>query len=171
MKDDPILTEYYEVFHTVNEFDKRLMTVKGWGVTLSLAALAGGFQYAHHGLFLVAALSGLGFWLIEGTMKRHQMLFYVRMREIEVLNYERIADQSAKALSSPRIDSSWFYAKKLYAGEEEKGYSPEFMKGPVWSYRLAWFFPHVFLPHLVSVFAGLILLHLSVRGYFGSMSW
>ena len=93
------------------------------------------------------------------------------MREIEVLNYERIADESAKALSSPPIYSSWFYAKKLYVGKKVSGYNPESVKGSDWSYRLAWFFPHLFLPHLVSVFAGLILLHLSVRGYFGSMSW
>src|SRR5215212_8537721 len=66
-----LLREYYQVFQTVNEFDKQLLTVKGWGVTLSLAALAWGFQYAHYGLFLVAALSGLAFWLNEGVMKRH----------------------------------------------------------------------------------------------------
>jgi hypothetical protein len=69
--EDKLLREYYEVFQIVNEFDMRLLTVKGWGVTLSLAALAWGFQYAHYGLFLVAALSGLAFWLIEGVMKRH----------------------------------------------------------------------------------------------------
>jgi hypothetical protein len=37
---EELLREYYEVFHAVDEFDKRLITVKGWGVTLSLAALA-----------------------------------------------------------------------------------------------------------------------------------
>ena len=64
MNYDALLKEYYEVFHTVNEFDKRLLTVKGWGVTLSLAALGWGFQHSHYGLFLVDALSGVGFWLI-----------------------------------------------------------------------------------------------------------
>ena len=34
-----VLREYYAVFDTVNDFDKRLLTIKGWGVTLSLAAL------------------------------------------------------------------------------------------------------------------------------------
>lgn len=33
-------TEYYKLFEIVNEFDKRLLTVKGWGVTVSLLALA-----------------------------------------------------------------------------------------------------------------------------------
>jgi hypothetical protein len=53
------------------------MTVKGWGVTMSLLALAWGFQHQHYGLFLVAALSGLAFWLLEGVVKQHQMRFYM----------------------------------------------------------------------------------------------
>jgi hypothetical protein len=135
---EELLREYYEVFHAVDEFNKRLITVKGWGVTLSLAALAWGSQYAHYGLFLVAALSGLTFWLVEGTMKRHQMRYYLRMREIEVLQYERNADEKARTLSSPRIDSSWSYADKLYSAERTSGYHPEMPKGPRRSYQLTW---------------------------------
>jgi len=101
INEQALLREYYEILKIVGEFDGRLMTVKGWGVTLSLAALAWGFQYSHYGLFLVASLSGLGFWLIEGAMKRHQMRFYLRMREIEVLQYQQGTDESARAFSSP----------------------------------------------------------------------
>src|SRR5271165_3730498 len=108
--DESLLREYYEIVKIVADFDARLMTVKGWGVTLSLAALAWGFKDGTYGVFLVAALSGLGFWLIEGTMKRHQMRYYLRMREIEVLQYQAAPDEAAKARSSPRIDSSWSYA-------------------------------------------------------------
>jgi hypothetical protein len=78
-----LLKEYFEILKIVGEFDGRLMTVKG--VTLSLVALAWGFQYGHYGRLLVAAVSGLGVWLIEGAMKPHQMPYYLRMREIEVL--------------------------------------------------------------------------------------
>ena len=169
--EEALLREYYEILKIVGEFDGRLMTVKGWGVTLSLLALAWGFQYGHYGLFLVSALSGLAFWLIEGTMKRHQMRFYLRMREIEVLQYQRSADESARALSSPRIDSSWSYAGVLYAGSQSSEYQPVAVRGPRRSYRLAWFFPHVFLPHLVSVLAGLVLLVLASRGSFFDMKW
>ena len=52
-----LLKEYYEILKIVGDFDGRLMTVKGWGVTLSLAALGLGFQYGRYGLFLVASLS------------------------------------------------------------------------------------------------------------------
>ena len=40
--EEPLLREYYKIFYAVEEFDKRLITVKGWGATLSLAALAWG---------------------------------------------------------------------------------------------------------------------------------
>lgn len=170
MNDEPLLREYYEIVKIVGEFDARLLTVKGWGVTLSLAALAWGFQYRHYGLFFVASLSGLGFWLIEGTMKRHQMRHYFRMREIEVLGYEA-ADEQAQAFSSPRIDSGWSHAARIYLGKATSEYRPKSMNGPRNSYRLVWFLPQVFLPHLVSVLAGLILLLLGRRGALGEMMW
>ena len=137
--EDKLLREYYQVFQTVNEFDKQLLTVKGWGVTLSLAALAWGFQYAHYGLFLVAALSGLAFWLNEGVMKRLQMRYYLRMREIEVLQYKHASSEDARALSSPRVDSSWSHAGGLYSGKDKDfSYPPKQIEGPQKSYRFAW---------------------------------
>jgi hypothetical protein len=170
--EEQLLREYYEIFHTVDEFDKRLITVKGWGVTLSLAALAWGFQYSHYGLFLVAALSGLGFWLVEGTMKRHQMRYYLRMREIEVLQYKRAQSYDTRALSSPRIDSSWSHAGWFYSGKDTTAYHPEVTTGLRKSYQLAWLFPHVCLPHVVSVVAGLVLLCLGIYGVLGNgMKW
>ncbi len=171
MNDEALLREYYEILKIVSEFDARIMTVKGWGVTLGLAALAWGFQYRHYGLFLVAALSGLGFWIIEGTIKRHQMRYYLRMREIEVLEYERGTDEAEKLFSSPRIDSSWSYAGVLYEGKQWSTDRPISVQGPRRSYRFAWFLPHVFLPHLITVAAGLVLLLLGVRGSLGDLTW
>jgi hypothetical protein len=168
---EALLKEYYEILKIVGDFDGRLMTVKGWGVTLSLAALGLGFQYGRYGLFLVASLSGLGFWLIEGVMKRHQMRYYLRMREIEVLQYQRMTRDDIKIFSSPRIDSSWSFAGGLYEGKQKGDYRPMAIRSSRSSYRFAWFLPNVFLPHAVSVFAGLALIFCAVRGLFGSMSW
>ena len=169
--DEALLREYYEILRIVDEFDKRLMTVKGWGVTLSLAALAWGFQHAHYGLFLLAALRGFGFWLIEGAMKRHQMRYYPCMREIEVLQYERMPNPRVRVLSSPRIESGWSHAGALYAEKHSTEYHPEKTEGPRASYRFAWFFPHVCLPHVVSLVAGLTLLYLGWQGTLGEMKW
>lgn len=169
--EDALLREYYEILKVVGDFDGRLMTVKGWGVTLSLAALAWGFQYSKLGLFLVAALSGLGFWVIETTMKRHQMRYYFRMREIEVLQYQRSKETGTAAFSTPRIDSGWSYAGLLYAGTARSEYVPTAVTGPRLSYTMAFLFPHVFLPHLLSVVAGVGLFLAGRAGLLGPMTW
>ena len=57
--------EYGKLVDIVTSYDQRLLTIKGWGVTLSLASLGLGFQQNHYGLFLVAAASGFAFWLLE----------------------------------------------------------------------------------------------------------
>ena len=64
--------EYYALLNIVTEFDKRLLVIKGWGVTLSLAGLVLGFQEQHYGIFLIAAVSAIAFWAIEGVTKRQQ---------------------------------------------------------------------------------------------------
>ncbi len=58
---------------SVADFDQRLLTVKGWGVTLSLPALGLGFRYRVYGFFLIAAAGSLAFWVIEHAAMRHQM--------------------------------------------------------------------------------------------------
>jgi len=162
--------EYYAILSTVSEFDKRLLTVKGWGVTLSLAALAWGFQYKHCGLFLVSALSGLSFWLIEGAFKRHQMRYYLRMREIEVIQYKKAKETNSADESAPRIDWSWSQASKVFSGIQPDR-EPAENKGLRLSYRLVLFFPHVFLPHALSIAAGLWLFWLARNGKAGFELW
>ena len=90
-------------------------------------------------------------------MKRHQMRYYLRMREIEVLQYQRVIGDDAKAFSSPRIDSSWSYAGILYEQQQAAEYRLVVDPGPRMSYRFVWFYPHVFLPHLISFLAGVVL--------------
>ncbi len=48
---DDLLSEYYRLVDLVVGFDQRLLTIKGWGVTLSLASIGFGFQQSHDGLF------------------------------------------------------------------------------------------------------------------------
>lgn len=87
MSDDFEQQEYFALVKVVSDFDQRLLTIKSWGVTLSLVALGLGFQYSAYGFFLVAAASSLAFWIIEGAVKRHQMRHDPRMREIEINRY------------------------------------------------------------------------------------
>src|SRR5262245_49237277 len=64
--------EYYALFDAISNYDGRLLIVKGWSVTLSLAALGLAFQQRHYALFLLAAVTGAAFWLLDGLMKGFQ---------------------------------------------------------------------------------------------------
>ncbi len=152
---DSINAEYYKLVSIVSDFDKNLLTVKGWGVTLGLAALAWGFQNQHYGLFLIATISGLAFWMIEAVMKRHQMRYYVRMREIEVISFDisKIELSEGSLVSTPLIDWSWERAYK----KGKKAWTPPKLHHSRTAYTFAWFLPQVFLPHLLTVIAGGLL--------------
>jgi hypothetical protein len=163
MSTDPDLEEYFELVKTVSEFDQRLLTVKSWGVTLSLAALGLGFQYRSYGLFLVASASSLAFWSLEGAIKRHQMRYYPRMRQIEVNRYIRAGEQD-KEFSAPRIDWSWARADRLFRGLLKDLASPPEPSAPSKAYTRAWLLLHVAMPHVITLLIGILLFGL---GYFG----
>jgi hypothetical protein len=98
------------------------------------------------------------------------MRYYLRMREIEVIEYERAREQNGGKRSSPRIDWSWSEAADVYAGAEAEP-GPRIQDGRRYSYTYAWLFPHVMLPHVLSVLAGIALLVAARAGTLGSGSW
>ena len=98
------------------------------------------------------------------------MRYYYRMREIEVLRYERNKEKEPEVISSPLIDYSWSYAGLVYRGINQE-FRPSLNRGPRKSYQRVWFFPHVLLPHILSVIAGLILFSLGRLGFLGEMKW
>ena len=108
------MAEYQAILKIVSEFDGRIMIVKGWSVTLSLAGLALAFQTRHWALFALASATALGFWYMETMIKRHQMRYYPRMREIEVAAYDlnRVRIEDGSLISSPGIDGKWGYTGK-----------------------------------------------------------
>ncbi len=114
---DDLIAEYFKLVDLVTASDQRILTIKGWGVTLSLASLGLAFQQEHYGLFLVAAVSALAFWIVEGTTKFHQMRYYSRMRDIEYAAFELYGRESPTGVvSSPLIDRSWHTAKPRVSG-------------------------------------------------------
>jgi hypothetical protein len=54
--------EYQKLLDVVSSYDSRLLTIKGWSVTVSLVLIAQGFEKKNRRLFLVAALSAMCFW-------------------------------------------------------------------------------------------------------------
>jgi hypothetical protein len=104
--------EYYAILNVVSSYDGWLLIVKGWSVTLSLAALGLGFQQRHFALFALAAATGSAFWVLDGLMKGFQYRYYVRMREIEYTSYliNRVTlggEYGDQGISAPRIDMTW----------------------------------------------------------------
>lgn len=152
--------EYFALLDTVGEADKRLLTIKGWGVTLSLAALGFGFQYRAYGLFLVAAVSSAAFWLLEASVKYHQMRYYPRMREIEVRRHA-VAAKAGEEWSAPRIDWSWATSGAFLQPPSAPA-SPRLRTDSAARYWI-WLAPHVALPHALTLVAALVLFTLGIR--------
>lgn len=185
--------EYYAILGVVSDFDGRFLVVKGWSVTLSLVALGLGFKEEHAAYFALAAFSGLSFWVLEAISKRHQLRFYGRMRDIEVAaeQLNRVALPGLGEASSPRIDMSWCFDG--FRQDAETGApipatdssgrpvtdwrtDPVWRRSPteiLWLLRRPLWMPHVMLPHVLAVGAGLALclgVLLDVPGLAG-MAW
>lgn len=171
---DDLMAEYFKMVDIVTEFDRRQLTVKGWGVTASLAALALGFQQEHYGLFLVAAVGAVAFWGIEATYKTQQRAYYPRMGDIEWTAYELYRQQlpNGEPASSPLIDWGFYTAWQRLGLKPSKG-SPrephaweDFKDAPG---RRSWLYPHVFLPHAIVVVLGFTLFFMGWFGAFPNM--
>jgi hypothetical protein len=186
---EDLQTEYTKLVDIVSAFDQRLLTIKGWGVTLSLASVGLGFQQDHYGLFLVAAASGLAFWMLEATTKMHQMRYYPRMGDLEYFAYKlfSVPVESGPA-SSPLIDWAWWlgYERVRPPKPERRKRDAEATPGTdmperekrvnepwPWPYPATeratppWRFPQVALPHAASFLLGMTLFVLGLAGVFG----
>lgn len=167
--------EYYAILGLVSDSDQRFLTVKGWSVTLSLAALGLGFAQQHAAYFALAAFSGLCFWVLEALAKRHQVRHYARMRDIEVACYHlnRVRLPELGEVSAPRVDMTWTFdgfavdpATGAPGPARDRSGRPlwDWRTDPVlrrtpqevrWLLRRSFWVPHVALPHALAVLAGL----------------
>ena len=164
-----LLQEYYALLGVVSEYDGRFFLVKGWSVTLSLAALGLGFDTQHFALFALAALSALGFWYLDALLKGHQMRCYSRMRDIEVAAYElnRVELADLGAVSAPRIDMTWGFTGA--DGPDWRSDRPA-RRTPAEVRRMLlrrFVLPQVVLPHAVAVVLGSVLFVAALAGGWG----
>lgn len=166
MSSDYQRDEYFALLKIIADSDQRLLTVKGWGVTLSLVALGLAFQYRAFGFFIVAAVSSSAFWIVEHASRRPQMRHYVRMREIEVNEFES-ADTQEKHHSSPRIDWSWSCAPLILSAKVSDDRSqPVTLRAKNPFYRIAGLLPHVALPHALT----LVVSYFAYWGFQGELA-
>lgn len=131
LKDEYVLLQnFYE------DFDRRALLIKGWSVTISVGGLALGFDRGIPMIWLLAAVAGLLFWLIDAKWRTYQYANRGRIKEIEA--YFR-GDGPAN-LASLQIYSRWW-----------TGYQKQ-------SVRKCAVMPIVMLPHVVSILLALVLL-------------
>jgi hypothetical protein len=135
---DDMSKEYYALLDVVSKYDGWMLIVKGWSVTLSLAALGLGFQQRHYALFAIAAVTGAAFWYLDGLMKGFQYRYYVRMREIEYSSYRLNSVilgglYKEEKISAPRIDMTWDFTGYLVDEKDhDKLLDPKDMKDIWW---------------------------------------
>ena len=139
LKDEYLLLQkFYE------DFDGRIVTIKGWSATVGLAALGGGF-YQSRFLWLFAAGAAAIFWLVEALWKSFQYMYAPRIQELEKA-FER---DSFENIAPLQVYSSWF--KQL----QKDGI------GLFGNLRLG----IVAFPHFVTVIAGIALFCLHMLGF------
>jgi hypothetical protein len=165
--------EYYALIDAVAGADGRLIIVKGWSVTLSLAALGLGFQQQHYALFGLGAATAAAFWFLDGLMKGHQVRYYSRLRDIEVAAYElnHVELGELGQVSSPRIDMSWAFRGE--AGQPDWRTDPPRRRTPDQVRLLLkgrFILPNVMFPHLLAVLLGSTLFLAAAAGWWGLAS-
>jgi hypothetical protein len=68
--------EYFYLQKMIEDFDGRLLTLKSWSVTFSLAAIGVGFSLKAPTVFLVSAVSSILFWILEVLWKGFQHAYH-----------------------------------------------------------------------------------------------
>ena len=98
LKDEYLLLQkFYE------DFDGRIVTIKGWSATIGLAAIGAGF-YQSRFLWLFAAGAAMVFWLVEALWKSFQYMYAPRIQELE----KAFANDSFDGIAPLQVYTSWF---------------------------------------------------------------
>ena len=159
-----LLEEYYAIMKVVSEYDSRLMIIKGWSVTLSLAGIGLAFSEGHYSLFALAAFSAGGFWYVETLMKQHQLHYYARMRDIEVSSFHlEHLNIVGRLMSAPQIDWSWGFNGKSDTPLPDRPQRRSPAEVRTLLARAPWM-PWVAIPHALAVVLGVLLFVLALTG-------
>jgi hypothetical protein len=139
LKDEYLLLQkFYE------DFDARIITIKGWSASIGMAAIGAGF-YENRYLWLFGAVSAVVFWLVEAFWKSFQYLYGPRIEEIE----RAFASDDFSIIVPLQIYSSWFETLRKRGFGIFKNVSLEI----------------VAFPHVITAIAGIALFVLQAFGY------
>ena len=136
--------EYFQIERVILDFDQRAITIKAWSVTASMAGISASFLSDSYMLLLLASLSSIVFWTIEGFWKQFQSAHYKRCGDIE-----KYFAGKHDILIPLQIANSWI--KTLKKGGNKR----------LWKIMCM---PHVALPHILIADVGIIILNLALNG-------
>ncbi|MET0811185.1 MAG: hypothetical protein ABWY65_08740 [Thermoleophilaceae bacterium] len=141
-----LFQEYYHLASYVQGYDAHFLLIKSWGITVSAAAIGVGFSTrlvgstGRIGLFLVAFVLSIAFWVTEVSFKLIQLAHVYRQSSLE----SSLREDSY--IKTPAILHSYCQATALDRQRKR--------------WKAVVFWPHVMLPHVL-----LAALSLSLLGY------
>lgn len=97
--------EYFKLQDFYEGFDNKIQTIKGWSVTISIAAITFGFTNKNEFIWLFASLSALVFWIMEAKWKAFQYYHHGRIAEIE----KAFKDDNYDILNPLQISKAFVY--------------------------------------------------------------
>jgi hypothetical protein len=95
--------EYLLLQKAYEDYDSRIITIKGWSATIGMAAIGAGF-YQSRFLWLFAAGAAVVFWILEGLWKSFQYMNGPRIELIE----EAFRTEQFDDVAPFQIYSSWW---------------------------------------------------------------
>lgn len=143
MKISLLKDEYVLLQNFYEEFDRRLLTIKGWSVTVALGAIGVGFYQSEY-LWLFAVGASIAFWLLEALWKSFQ---YMHAQRIAVLE-KAFSKGEFENIKPLQIYNSWFEVQDKYGLR-------------IWRH---FGMGIVALPHLLTFVIGILLFVLQILG-------
>ncbi|MEL7489361.1 MAG: hypothetical protein AAGJ73_01475 [Pseudomonadota bacterium] len=131
------LEEYKIANQRISDYDKLVLTIKSWSITLSAGAIGFAFIEAKSILFLLASLTALVFWYLEAINKNYQTALIDRSRELESV----LPD--AETYNGPEFGTNF---KRVF------GFGSTFR-----IFRIMLFYRNVHHPHSLIFIGGIIL--------------
>ncbi len=99
---DLAVQEYFHLSSILESYDEKILTIKGWGVTVSLVLLGTAVLRKSRPTLLVSGLGAVAFWLLEAYYG-----IIARAHADRVVELERSLRTGSAAVPSPAIYSSW----------------------------------------------------------------
>jgi hypothetical protein len=139
LKDEYLLLQkFYE------DYDARVITIKGWSATVGLAAIGVGFYQSRY-LWLFAAGASLVFWGLEALWKGFQYMYEPRIQLLE----EAFRSDDVKPPAPFQIYRAW--------DDEYQANGLQLWR----NMRL----PLVMFPHAVTLVTGILLFLIDAMGW------